>query len=53
MIGATRESVNRMLSDLRKKDGIEYDNGMIVIEGLKMLQGICRCELCPNEICRI
>ncbi|MBM6386478.1 MULTISPECIES: Crp/Fnr family transcriptional regulator [Paenibacillus] len=53
MIGATRESVNRMLSDLRKKDAIEYDNGMIVIKDLKMLQGICHCELCPNEICRI
>lgn len=53
MIGATRESVNRMLSDLRKKDAIEYDNGMIVIKDLKMPQGICHCELCPNEICRI
>ncbi|KAF4325219.1 hypothetical protein G195_001314 [Phytophthora kernoviae 00238/432] len=50
---ATRESVNRMLSDLRKKDAIEYDNGMIVIKDLHMLQGICHCELCPNEICRI
>ncbi|MFD1773071.1 Crp/Fnr family transcriptional regulator [Paenibacillus rhizophilus] len=53
MIGATRESVNRMLSDLRKKDAVEYENGMIVIKDLEMLQDICHCELCPNEICRI
>ncbi|MEC0371941.1 Crp/Fnr family transcriptional regulator [Paenibacillus chibensis] len=53
MIGATRESVNRMLSDLRKKDAVEYENGMIVIKNLEMLQDICHCELCPNEICRI
>ena len=53
MIGATRESVNRMLSDLRKKDAVEYDGGLIVIKNLAMLQEICHCELCPNEICRI
>ncbi|GIP25341.1 anaerobic regulatory protein [Paenibacillus sp. J23TS9] len=53
MIGATRESVNRMLSDLRKKDAVEYENGMIVIKDLGMLQDICHCEMCPNEICRI
>lgn len=53
MIGATRESVNRMLSDLRKKEAIEYDSGMIVIKNLSMLQEICHCELCPDEICRI
>lgn len=53
MIGATRESVNRMLSDLRKKGAVEYENGMIVITDLGMLQEVCHCELCPNEICRI
>ena len=53
MIGATRESVNRMLSDLRKKEALDYENGMIVIKDLVMLQDICHCELCPNEICRI
>ncbi|WP_025683355.1 Crp/Fnr family transcriptional regulator [Paenibacillus maysiensis] len=53
MIGATRESVNRMLSDLRKKNAVEYDNGMIVVKDLEMLQGVCHCELCPREICRI
>ncbi|GAE04513.1 transcriptional regulator, Crp/Fnr family [Paenibacillus sp. JCM 10914] len=42
-----------MLSDLRKKEVIEYTSGMIIIKNLSMLQEICHCELCPNEICRI
>lgn len=53
MIGATRESVNRMLSDLRKKETIEYEHGMIIIHDLEALQDVCHCELCPKEICRI
>lgn len=53
MIGATRESVNRMLSDLRKRGVIEYENGMIVINELEHLQDVCHCEMCPKEICRI
>src|SRR5690606_22370664 len=32
MIGATRESVNRMLSDLRKQNVIDYHNSLIVIK---------------------
>lgn len=53
MIGATRESVNRMLSHLRKDGTLDYDGGMIVIKNIEMLQSICHCELCPKEICRI
>ncbi|UHA72837.1 Crp/Fnr family transcriptional regulator [Paenibacillus sp. 481] len=53
MIGATRESVNRMLSDLRKQGIIEYEHGLIIIRSLEHLQGVCHCELCPKEICRI
>ncbi|MCQ4085907.1 Crp/Fnr family transcriptional regulator [Saccharibacillus sp. JS10] len=53
MIGATRESVNRMLSDLRKKGAVDYENGLIIITNLTILQEICHCEHCPNEICRI
>ncbi|WP_018755086.1 Crp/Fnr family transcriptional regulator [Paenibacillus terrigena] len=53
MIGATRESVNRMLSDLRKKDAIEYEGGLIVIKDVAQLQEICHCEKCPLSICRI
>lgn len=53
MIGATRESVNRILSDLRKRGVLEYDNGMIVIRELEHLQEMCHYEMCPREICRI
>lgn len=53
MIGATRESVNRMLSDLRKKEAIEYEGGLIVIKDIAQLQEICHCEMCPASVCRI
>ncbi|MDF2960377.1 MAG: transcriptional regulator, Crp/Fnr family [Paenibacillus sp.] len=53
MIGATRESVNRMLSDLRKEDIIDYEDGHIVIKDLNYLRDVCHCENCPKEICRM
>lgn len=53
MIGATRESVNRMLSDLKKDDIIEYRDGHIVIKDLRYLRDVCQCENCPKEICRM
>lgn len=52
MIGATRESVNRMLSDMKKEDVIEYEDGHILIKDLAYLRDICRCENCPKEVCR-
>ncbi|NHN33618.1 Crp/Fnr family transcriptional regulator [Paenibacillus agricola] len=53
MIGATRESVNRMLSDLRKQEAIVVDNGTVTIKSLSFLRDICKCENCPKEICRV
>lgn len=53
MIGATRESVNRMLSELRKQEAISMDNGTLVINDVHYLQDICKCENCPKEICRV
>ncbi|MDQ1914378.1 Crp/Fnr family transcriptional regulator [Paenibacillus sp. GD4] len=53
MIGATRESVNRMLSDLKKDDIIGYEDGHVVIKDLAYLRDVCRCENCPKEICRM
>jgi CRP/FNR family cyclic AMP-dependent transcriptional regulator len=53
MIGATRESVNRMLSDMRKEDKITIVNGSIVIQDLDYLRKVCQCESCPKEICRV
>lgn len=53
MIGATRESVNRMLSDLKKEDVILYADGHFTIKDLHYLRDICHCENCPKEICRM
>lgn len=53
MIGATRESVNRLLSDFKSRGVITYDKGHIVILDLDYLKDICHCENCPLQICRI
>ncbi|WP_246294339.1 Crp/Fnr family transcriptional regulator [Paenibacillus planticolens] len=53
MIGATRESVNRMLNDMKKDNTLDFNNGCIVIKNLSYLRNICRCENCPLEICRM
>ena len=52
-IGCTRESVNRMLSDLKKSRAIKIVDGYITITNLEYLRDICKCERCPKEICRI
>lgn len=52
-IGCARESVNRMLSDLKKADAISMYEGTITIKNLKFLQNICKCDQCPKELCRI
>lgn len=53
MIGATRECVNRMLSDLRKEDVIAARDGHLIVKNIDYLRGVCRCENCPVEICRM
>ncbi|MEI7025027.1 Crp/Fnr family transcriptional regulator [Paenibacillus sp. y28] len=53
MIGSTRESVNRMLSDLRKENVVEYQDGHILIRDLDYLRNVCQCENCPRELCRM
>ncbi|WP_231571063.1 Crp/Fnr family transcriptional regulator [Gordoniibacillus kamchatkensis] len=55
-IGATRESVNRMLSDLKKDGIIDMSGGHLVVKSLAELKSICQCPsfpACPREICRI
>lgn len=52
-IGAARESVNRMLSDLKKAGVLTFKNGYIIIKNADYLRNICHCEHCPKEICRI
>ncbi len=53
MIGATRESVNRMLSDLKTRGVLSYDQQHLVIHDLDYLRDICHCENCPKDICRM
>ncbi|MDL4841929.1 Crp/Fnr family transcriptional regulator [Aquibacillus rhizosphaerae] len=51
---ATRESVNRMLSELRKSGIITIDNsGKIYIHNIQFLRDEIGCENCPIEICNI
>lgn len=52
--GATREYVNRLLMELRKKDIIFINSsGKILIKNLEYLKIECNCENCPIEICNI
>nr|WP_188989911.1 Crp/Fnr family transcriptional regulator [Paenibacillus nasutitermitis] len=53
MIGTSRESVNRMLSDMKKDGIISVEDGCIAIHDRGYLQNICRCENCPIELCRM
>ncbi|MCY8272733.1 Crp/Fnr family transcriptional regulator [Bacillus sonorensis] len=51
---AARESVNRMLSDLRKLGVISIEeSGKIVVHNLNYLKREIDCENCPLEICNI
>lgn len=53
MIGATRESVNRMLGELKKQNIIVYEDNHIIIKDLTYLRELCHCENCPGNICRM
>jgi CRP/FNR family transcriptional regulator, cyclic AMP receptor protein len=53
LIGSTRETVNRMLSQLKKDKAIDYKNGYVTILNLEYLKEICHCEGCPASICRL
>lgn len=53
MIGATRECVNRMLSEMRKENVVAVRDGHIIVKDIDYLRGVCRCENCPKEICRM
>jgi CRP/FNR family transcriptional regulator len=56
LIGATRESVNRMLCTLKDEGTITITNGQIFIQHLDALRRTCNCPTypaCPKEICRL
>lgn len=53
-IGLTRETVNRMLAELKKLDVVELrPNGYIMIKDLQYLKDTIFCDDCPPDICRI
>ena len=49
----SREVVNRILNDLKKKDVLSLDKGMITIHDLQFLRTEVECDNCPLHICRI
>jgi CRP/FNR family transcriptional regulator, cyclic AMP receptor protein len=54
LIGTSRETVNRMLSQLKKDGVVTFEaGGNIKITDLAYLKNACSCEDCPLEICRI
>lgn len=53
LIGATRETVNRLLSGFEKNGLIKTTNGRIEIFNLAGLKEINRCENCNIDICRL
>lgn len=48
-----RESLNRMLGELRKKNIIEMRDGLIFIKDINFLKKEIQCEECGIEICNI
>lgn len=51
--GTARESLNRMLSELRKAGIIEYRGHLIFIKDLEYLKEAIQCENCGREVCNI
>lgn len=49
----TRESVNRILNDLRKKGIITIRSNKILLKDIEFLRTGIGCENCPIEICNI
>lgn len=51
--GTSRESVNRMLNDLKRNDIISTDKGKLLIKDLQYLKDEINCEDCPIVLCSI
>jgi len=53
-IGATRESVNRMLSKMKKEKILSTQSGRLLIHDLNRLRELCYCDgRCPGNVCVI
>jgi len=53
-IGASRESVNRMLNKLKAEGTLSTRAGHLVVHDLQRLRAMCHCDgQCPAEVCVI
>lgn len=53
LIGAPRETVNRLMSQWRKDGVLSTHSKSIVIHQVDRLKELCHCEGCPSGICRL
>lgn len=53
LCATSREVINRMLSDLRKKLILSIDQGYIMVHNLSFLRREIECDNCPLSVCRI
>ncbi|WP_100403331.1 Crp/Fnr family transcriptional regulator [Bacillus sp. FJAT-42315] len=53
LCGTSREVVNRMFSDLRKKNILSIKKSQLIIHDIQYLKKEIDCENCPIEICQI
>lgn len=53
LIGAPRETVNRMFSQWKKEGVISMTAKEIIIHDAQYLRDLCHCEGCPAGVCRI
>lgn len=52
-IGTTRESVNRILNELKSLNVISMGNGYITVHDIDYLRNENQCDTCPVDICKI
>ncbi|MGE6556125.1 Crp/Fnr family transcriptional regulator [Exiguobacterium artemiae] len=53
LIGAPRETVNRMFSQWKKEKVISSTTTKIIVHDANYLRDLCHCEGCPVGVCRI
>lgn len=53
MIGTSRESVSRMLSEMKQQGAVDWTDQQIIIKDLAHLRMLSQCENCSKSICRM
>jgi CRP-like cAMP-binding protein len=52
-IGVARETLNRMVNELKRMNVISYKDGYITVHDLQYLRKYMECGDCPADVCRI